>query len=213
MSSFIQIFSSDEGEDDGDDGHGDGLERPKRPPWFGPPEEELGAVVPLALVVGRSERGVVAASQATVYSTGVTFDVLALARNLTDGQASRMFHEQHVFEDDDEPPAAFLRLGLELPNGERVSNLGGRRPHRAFMNPEQAPDGAVLLPHGGGGGSSSGGRVAMRPGFWLWPLPQPGTIRVFCEWPFVDIPLSTAEIDGATIAGAADRAVRLWPPG
>ena len=53
----------------------------------------------------------------------------------------------------------------------------------------------------------------MNPGFWLWPLPEPGTIRVSCEWPLVEIPLSTVELDGAAIVEAAARAVPLWPPG
>lgn len=53
----------------------------------------------------------------------------------------------------------------------------------------------------------------MNPGFWLWPLPKRGTIRVFCEWPLVEIPLSTAELDGAALASAAERAVPVWPPG
>jgi hypothetical protein len=40
-------------------------EAPSLPPWMGPPEDELGAVVPLALVIGRSENGVVALRHAT----------------------------------------------------------------------------------------------------------------------------------------------------
>jgi len=47
--------------------------------------------------------------------------------------------------------------------------------------------------------------------YWLWPLPEPGTIRVSCEWPIVGISLSTAEIDGAALVEAATRTLPLWP--
>jgi hypothetical protein len=47
--------------------------------------------------------------------------------------------------------------------------------------------------------------------YWVWPLPEPGTIRVSCEWPLVDIALSTVEIDGAALVDAATRVLPLWP--
>lgn len=206
---FIQLFRLD-GDDDGDD---ESAPEPSRHSWFGPPEDELGAVVPLQLVVGRSEKGAVALRHATVYSSGVTLDVMGLARGLSDAQANRVFHERHLFEEDEEPSPAFLRIGLELPGGERVSNLGGRRHRRRLLKPDVEPAGPVFIEHGGGGGQSGGGRVSMNPGYWLWPLPKRGTIRVFCEWPLVEIPLSTAELDGAALASAAERAVPVWPPG
>jgi hypothetical protein len=46
--------------------------------------------------------------------------------------------------------------------------------------------------------------------YWLWPMPQPGTIRVSCEWPLVGIGLSGAEIDGALLVEAATRVLSLW---
>jgi hypothetical protein len=198
--------------EDDDADHGDEVERaPRHIPWLGPPEEELGGVVPLALVVGRSERGAVALPQVSVYSTGIRVDVVALARGLTNAQSNRLFHEQHLFEPGEEPPEGFLRIGLELPGGERVSNLGGRSQHRRLFRGDEEPEGPVFVEHGGGGGSSGGGRVSMRPSFWLWPLPDPGAIRVFCEWPLVEIPLSTAELEGDALAAAVERVVQLWP--
>ncbi len=207
-SNFVQMFqfSGDDGDEDDAD-----REPPRMSPWFGPPEDELGVAVPLGLVVGRSEEGVVALPHVTAYSTGVTFDVLAAARGLSNAQSNRLFHEQHLFEEGDEPPTGFLRIGLELPGGERVSNLGGRMGRRRFMKPDEEPADPVFIEHGGAGGSAGGGRVIMRPGFWLWPLPEPGTIRVFCEWPVVEIPLSTVEIDGGVLVAAAKRVVPLWP--
>jgi hypothetical protein len=209
VSDFIQIFSLDD--DDGGDEEVESEAPRQTPPWFGPPADELGVVVPLDLVVGRSEKGVVALTLATIYSTGLAFAAVAAARGLSNSEANRLFHEQHMFEDGEEPPSGFLRFGLELPDGERVSNLRGRTARRHFMKPDVEPEGPVLMENGGGGGSGVRGTVTMRPGFWLWPPPGAGTLRVFCEWPLVEIPLSSVEIDTGDLVAAAARVVPLWP--
>ena len=196
---------------DGDDDGDDDVERdPPRISWFGPPEDELGAVIPLGVIVGRSANGVVALRSAVLHSTGLTLDVFAAARGLSDAQTNRLFHEQHLFEEDEEPAPGFLRVGLELPGGARVSNLGGRVQRRRFMKPDEEPEGPIFFEHGGGGGASGRGRVTLNPGYWLWPLPEPGAIRVSCEWPVVEIPLSTVEIDGKMLSAAAERVRPLW---
>jgi hypothetical protein len=51
----------------------------------------------------------------------------------------------------------------------------------------------------------------MRPGYWLWPLPPQGPLRISCEWPFVGIALATVEIDGASLLAAAKQSEDLWP--
>jgi len=204
VSSFTQLFGFG-----GDDDEPASPEEPTRPTWFDPPEDELGAVVPLSLVLASSRRGVVALSHAVAYSTGVAFEFLAEARGLTGSEANRVFHEQHIFEEAD-PPEALLRIGFELSDGRRVSNLGGWSAHRQAISADADPTGPLLLPHAGGGGNSGGGRVTMRPGYWLWPLPPSGPCRVSCEWPFVEIALTTLEIDGDALLQAAARIRNLW---
>jgi hypothetical protein len=140
------------------------------------------------------------------------FEFLAHARGLTHSQANRLFHEQHMFEDG-ELPDGLLRLGMELPGGARVSNLGGWRGQQKAMSPDQEPEGPVLFPSSGGGGMSSGDCVVMHPVYWLWPLPEPGPLRISCEWPVVDVPLTTVEIDAAALVAAAANSTKLWPPG
>ena len=206
-SNFVQMFSFAEGEGDDEDFE---REPSPMPPWFGPPDDELGAVVALGLILGRTEKGVVALSHATVYSTGLALDVIAVARGLSNSQSNRLFHEQHLFEEGEEPPSGFLRIGLELPDGTRVSNLGGRMGRRSLMKPDEEPGRPVLMERGGGGGSAGQGRVRMNPGFWLWPHPGPGAMRVFCEWPIVEISLSTVDVDAAELVAAGERVVPLW---
>jgi hypothetical protein len=43
------------------------------PEWYGPPEGVLGGVVPLELLLARSEKAAVVIESATVYPTGLEF--------------------------------------------------------------------------------------------------------------------------------------------
>jgi hypothetical protein len=151
-SSFTQMFQLPGG--DGDD-HEEDFEReaPPMPAWFGPPEDELGGVIPLDLVIGRSPDGVVALPHVTVYSTGVAFEFIAVARGLSNANSNGVLQKQHGPKRGKEPPPRFLRLGLELSGGERVSNLGGKVHRRRFLKPDEKPDGAVFFEHGGRGGA------------------------------------------------------------
>jgi hypothetical protein len=51
----------------------------------------------------------------------------------------------------------------------------------------------------------------MHSGYWLWPLPPPGPLRISCEWPVADIELTSAELDASAIVAAAERSTPLWP--
>jgi hypothetical protein len=179
-----------------------------RPAWLGPPDGELGVAVPVGLVLGRGEQGVIALSHALAYSTGLSLDLVARVGGLERRRAGLIFHEQHAGEGDPaDLPDGFLRFGLELPDGTRVSNLGGRR-RRAGSGDE--PAGPILTQQGGGGGQSSGTSISWSLGFWLWPLPAHGTLRLHCEWPVAGIALSVADLDAAPLLEAASRATRLW---
>lgn len=180
----------------------------ERPEWLGPPEGELGVAVPLGLVLARSEHGVVAVSHALAYSTGLSLQIVARVGGLEPRRVRRFFHEHHgPFDGEDELPDGFLRFGVELPDGRRVSNLGGRR---SYFKPDDAPSAPVLLEHGGGGGQSSGTSVSWSPAFWLWPLPRGGALRLYCEWPVAGIGLTETEVAGDPLVEAASRSTPLW---
>jgi hypothetical protein len=201
--SFTEVFGFAEGEPEQPG-------EPLRPPWLGPPDDELGVAIPQGIVLARSGRGAVGLSHAIAHPSGVLFEFLAHARGLTHAQANMVFHEQHMFEDE-ELPEGLLRLGLELPGGARVSNLGGWRAQGKAMSADEEPEGPVLFPAAGGGGTSGGDRVVMHPVYWLWPLPEPGLLRISCEWPVADIPLATIEIDAGALVAAAANSVSLSP--
>jgi hypothetical protein len=105
-------------------------------------------------------------------------------------------------------PEGFLRIGLELPGGGRVSNLG-RAPF-ARRSASEAPTAPVFVQNGGGGGQSSGDGVSLSADYWLWPLPENGDLRVSCAWPIVGIPLGTVVLDAERIRTASAHTIQLW---
>jgi hypothetical protein len=187
------------------DGEEDVEEQHERPPWIGPPEDELGICALHAIVLGRSEAAVVALRHVTVYSTGLSLDVVAVARGLARPDTSRLFGEQHLHPGD-EPTDRFLRIGIEDANGGRASNLG----FRPLSRPEDHPNGPFLTPTGASGGSAIAGRALLEFRYWIWPIPPAGVFSVFAEWPAFDVELSRAELDADAIADAGHRFVRLW---
>jgi hypothetical protein len=200
--SFDDLFAQP-GDEPGDEQEEDR----ESPPWWGPSSSELGICVPQNIVLARSDRAFVALSHALVYSTGVELDFVAFGRGLKQSEINQIFHGMHGWMAADEVPEEFLRLGLELADGSRASNLGRRQWHR---DPESEPEGPLFHPHGGGGGSSGGRTFSTQPGYWLWPLPPPGPLRIWCEWPALDIPLSSAEVDASALTAAAARVERIW---
>lgn len=165
--------------------------------------------MPLTVVLARSNKAVVALRYVTVYSIGMTLDLLAAGRGLREVDAQRMFHEQYISDREEGVPDAFLRVGIELPDGQRASNLYDHR--RSWWQAESEPGGPVLVQSGGGTGQAGTGRVTMSPVYWLWPLPSPGVLKLFVEWPALGIALSSADLDAQAILAAAAQSERLWP--
>jgi hypothetical protein len=177
------------------------------PPWFGPPEDELGTCLPVSLVVGRSENGVIALRSIAVFSTGLSLDLFAVARGISLSKVSTFFHEQHNFGSEDGIPDGLIRVGLKYDDGTRVSNISDRR--RAWQT-EGEPDGPVLVNRHGGSSQGGGGRVTMTQTHWLWPLPPAAPLELFVEWPALDVSLSSTQLDGRAIAQAAAQSQSLW---
>ena len=63
-----------------------------------------------------------------------------------------------------------------------------------------------MLRPGGGGGSMGTYRL----GFWLWPLPPPGPLTWVSEWPDLDLPENSVEVDATILEAAASEAEQLW---
>ena len=169
------------------------------PPWLAPPANVLGCLVPLQLMLARTDTVAVAVAGVTAYPAGLELTVSVRRRG-----KGRTALEEPPFGFHRAPrgeiPAEVLRFGVQFADGRRATSLGG-----FSCPPEQAPSHPTLTPRGGGGGGAQWDF-----GFWLYPLPPPGPLTFVCEWPSEGIELTRREIDGETIRQAAERAKVLW---
>jgi hypothetical protein len=188
------------------------------PEWMGPPEDVLGSVVALGLLVARSAKAVVIVPCATAYPTGVEFSIDVRWRGRGPDAAWHPWAWQHDRERGDELPDELFRAGVEFADGSKATTLdagpAGPFPRAgvtfaavAAADDEEPdlPEAPVLMPRGGGGGSQRWSQS-----FWLWPLPPEGPLSFVCEWPALDIPLSRSAIETTAIRAAAERSRPLW---
>jgi hypothetical protein len=181
----------------------------RTPPWFGPPDNVLGAAVPLRLVLARTTDVAIAVVDATAYPSGLAF-VLAIRIRSVDEDAELLhgdpFGRAYAYRRrSSEVPPEILRFGVQFSDDAKATTLSQ---FELFGDPEQQPTGPVLTQRGGGGGGRS-----WNFGFWLWPLPPPGPLAFVCEWPARGIALARSEVDTGDILAAAERAETLWPDG
>ena len=170
---------------------------PPRPEWTVPPPPRhldwapgdlarfQPGVAALELELGRREASVVTVSHALVYPHGWQLDVMWSAPG---GR-----RDEWRPGDPGAVPDTFVRFGLELADGRRAANL--TRPA------DPSAESLVLLPTSGGGSTGRGHQK-----YWVWPLPPPGKLAFWCEWPAQGIAETRTEIDAAVILDAAARA-------
>ena len=182
------------------------LEQPEQKPWWGPPTNELGATVPLRLVLARTDTAVVAMLDAVAYSTGVSLHLMVKRRGA----------ENDVRDQLDDPfghvrmrpgaatglPPEVLRFGVQFADGNKATTLGPPFP----FGIEAEPTGPILVFHGASGGDREWDTT-----LWLWPLPPPGSLGLVVEWPGQGISESRHEIDVQPLLEAARSSEQLWP--
>ena len=178
--------------------------RPVQPEWLGPPADMIGGYAPTRAVLFRTERAVLSVGRFDAYPTGVVF-TLELRLRVPDIDFIDVPWERHGrrggrssnVADDDE----FLRLGVAFADGASWSNIdvsSTPRPDR--------PAGPIVISQGGGGGGD-GWRMDQ----WLWPLPPPGALIFFVEWPAFDVGETSTSVDTGELHRAAQDAQRVWP--
>ena len=170
---------------------------PRMPAWSRGPEGMVPGVVPVALLVARTDTHAVLVTDLRAYPTGVEFVLPVRPRP---GQPDPGRHNP------DRPPSfAYHDLWLELrfADGHTASNHPRHWP-RTFET--EQPDPPLLYYHGG-----SGSERGWRSRHWLLGLPPPGPLAFVVEWPARGIPEARVEIDADLVLEAARRAVPIWP--
>lgn len=183
---------------------------PERPRWWGPPDDELPALLPAREVLGTTEHAAVALIGAFVHSDGVG---LLLERRLRRGDLPRRkwqrlltdFAEHGMF-GEPEDPATRLRFGVVLGDGEQVLDS---RSFDAEVDPIATPDRHLLTRTGGNGGGGDHAYSSSET-LWLWPLPPPGPIELVMQWPALGMGEARAVLDGGRIRELAQQVVPLW---
>jgi hypothetical protein len=162
----------------------------------GPPRNVLPGVVPVEAVLARTDEVVLSVASLQAYATGVTFELVVLARTPERGPGP--LGGPHGLSWTGLGPGAppdGLRLGVAFPDGRRATS-----PDEAWS--EDGPDDAVRIRPQGGGGSDTFHHI----GIWVTPLPPAGPLALVCEWPAQGIPETRVVVDGAAVAEAAGRA-------
>jgi hypothetical protein len=184
-------------------------EPPHAPDWIGPPDNALGTVLALALLVARSDKAAVRLESAIVYPTGVQFALDLRWRSSAWRQLSRGNPWQYRPSDTGGLPDELFRAGFQLADESIATTLrDGRSAAMREYRPswsDATPDGPVLVMRGRGGT-----RLRWVQDMWLWPLPPVGPLAFVCEWPALGIELTRAEIDSMLLRQAAGRSEPLW---
>jgi hypothetical protein len=177
-------------------------EEPARPPWFGPPDDEVGVVIVIERAVARTQQALVSVRSTTVYREGFSVAVAAYRAVASEDDDELDLWDDMAFmrgrgADADE----VLRFGVEFANGSKATNLD-RFPQ---VKRGELPSSPVLT-----GGPQGGGGSRTDLSYWVWPLPPPGPLAFVCEWPSEAIPVSRIVIEGDVVRDAAVQARRIW---
>ena len=159
------------------------------PVWARGPEDMIPGVVPVALLVGRTDTHAVLVDGLLAYPTGFDFELAVRRRP---GRPPQPRHRGHRWRYD-------LRLEVRFADGRRADNHPGRWPRPTA---DRLPDPPLLYQSTSG---PDGGHV------WLWGLPPPGPLTFACHWPAEQLPPSEAVLDAGLVLEAAQRAQTLWP--
>ena len=193
----------------------DELDEEPQPAWMGAPDDVVPGVVPVELVLGRSDSTVVLLTGMRAFPTGLEMRLGVrvsgpVRRRDLNGE---VFDGRYDHRMDADWQAGRLKWGFELADGRRVTNVDPWPEPPGADGPASVdflawePGRPVLQGGGGGGGSRSVDRD-----YWLWPLPPAGRLLVVCQWPDQGIETTSQELDAEPFMDAARRARPVWPP-
>lgn len=184
-----------------------GFRPPPQPPWFGPPDSELGVAVPLRTMLVSRPRVVVAVVDCVAYSSGFRFGVSIRSKDDID-------HRSLGFGPPTEREAkGTLRVGVRFADGRAATTQahGGSSEVVAYYtawregHEPEVPAGPVIAHSSGGGGGKQ-----FDWHYWIWPLPPDGPLTLSFEWLAGGVGLSSTDVDGGAILRAGATSKSLW---
>lgn len=169
-------------------------------PWQ-PHPHEVPAALPAPGLIWHDDDVAVVLDDFRVYSDMFEFTVVIMRHRadkppgvLTGTPRSHLIMYDRP--DDGTVPDDFLRVGLLLADGRKVTNLD-----------DHPSDADLVLVRGGGTRGYDSEEQALR----LWPLPPPGRLELVLEWPAYGTGELRVPLDADAIRAAATQAVRVWP--
>jgi hypothetical protein len=171
---------------------------PRRMKWRGDAEDTVGVALPLNALLVQTDQVAIIASGFFAYPLGFAFSLVTISR-LNPSPVPLGMHP-HPGARRGGIPGGEFRFGIGFSDGTTAFSMR----YRPGSDGEPAP--RTLHPRGGGGG----GRT-YRQSFRCEPLPPSGSMAFVCEWPDLEIPETSVDIDATTIIEAASRTQPLWP--
>ena len=168
--------------------------RQARQAHSGPPQDEVGVLAMSGFSLVRNADVAIALSGVTAYSDGLMFHVVVL---FADEQRRETL--DWSLQEYSRSPGRF-RLGVQLPDGMRATTGTGDAP------PLQTSDADAVLTML----SSSTGPLRWQGDYWLWPLPQDGTMLLGCRWPDRAIDETLVSVDTGPLRAAAASSGPVW---
>jgi hypothetical protein len=162
---------------------------------FEPPDNEMPVAVPLNVLLARTDALAIAVLGASVYSTGIAFDLVVRLRSSRDEAEFGL--DGLIWRHGPRARDEGLLFGVEFADGQRATNL-----HQG------PPAGAGPLLSGRGG---SGGQRSIEQGWWLTPVPPVGPLRFVVRCPALGVEETVTEVDVTPLNRASRDVVELWP--
>jgi hypothetical protein len=179
------------------------------PAWYGPPSDELPALLPHSVLLASTDHVSVALAGVRVYREGVELLVERRLRRLGLGYreweiASTAFSNRGFAGDPHD--GGRLRYGVVLDGGTSLLADGGLHLDR---DPRDGPLGHSLTQTGGGGGGGLHS-YSFSDGLWLWPTPPAGTLELVMQWPAQGIEETRVQLDATRLRELASGARPFW---
>lgn len=167
------------------------------------PENEIGSVVPVSVVLARTEDVAVAISNVTAFTNGIVLTLAVRLRVPPAGLDRRgdLYRLVSPYPQLDVPLERRLLFGVEYADGRTATNL-----RDDFGSPAPGADEPMLAPTGGGGDESSVDHT-----YFLSPVPPDGRFAFVCSWPGFGIAETRHVVEHLELTTASARSTVLWP--